>query len=430
MFRCERILGVLTAVGFLLMSCEPNVEVITPEYKPATTVDKPADSTSTQKPAEPAGPVIPVELTSLPLVYITTPNGVGVNSKDTWLEKATITIKDDQGKELYKADNMNIRGRGNTNWWYPKKPYAIKLYEKADFFGTGKSRKWVLLANWMDRTLLRNVVAFEAARRTSIEWTPSGRFVELYLDGTHLGTYWLGEKVNVEGSKFEADYLYSFDSSDSNETDFYDGATFCANTWSYGAPVEVKYPDRDKYENGKFDAVVTAAKKKLKAMTDGISAGTLNQINVDSFCDWYLVHELTFNLEPNHPKSCFFYWRKDKMYAGPVWDFDWYTFIPEENNLGIRYSLWYIKLLENSAFKKRLKERWTELKPKFETLPDFIDAQADQIRESEAVNHQMWPLDGMWINYDEKMSFDEAIERMKLAVTNRIAVLDREIPAL
>ena len=432
MFRRKRILGVLMAAGFLMISCQPNVEVITPEYTRPVSVDKPdtpGDSTSTQ-PAIPAGPSIPADMTTLPLVFISTPNAVGVKSKDTWLEKAVITITNDQGKELYKGENMSIRGRGNSTWWNPKKPYAIKLYDKADFFGTGKSRKWVLLANYLDRTLLRNVVAFEAARRTSMEWTPSGRFVELYMDGKHLGIYWLGEKINVEGSKFEADYLYSFDISDGNETDFYDDGTFCANGWKYGAPVEVKYPDRDKYENGKFATIVNAAKKKLKAMTDGISAGSLNQINIDSFCDWYLVHELAFNLEPGHPKSCFFYWRKDKMYAGPVWDFDWYTFVPDENNLGIRYALWYNKLLENAAFKKRLKERWAELKPQFETLPDFIDEQADLIREAEAVNHNMWPIDGSYINYDERMTFQEAVDRMKLSLAIRIAVLDEKIPAL
>lgn len=418
-------------LGLLMQACEPETVVITPDDTPPTSVDKPDNPSDPQKPAEPAGPVIPAEMTALPYVYIYTPNGVGVTSKEKWLEKASIIIRDDKGEILYKAENMNIRGRGNTNWWYPKKPYAIKLYEKADFFGTGKSRKWVLMANWMDRTLLRNVVAFEAARRTSIDWTPTGRFVELYMDGQHLGLYWLGEKINVEGSKFEADYLYSFDTSDGSETDFYDEGTFCANSWSYGAPVEVKYPDRDNYQNGKFDAVVKQAKLKLKAMTDGISGGTLNQIDVDSFCDWYLVHELTFNLEPNHPKSCFFHWRKDKMFAGPVWDFDWYTYIPEEQNLGIKNALWYNKLLNNATFKARLKVRWAELKPRFETLTDFVDAQAELIRASEAVNNKMWPLENnSWINGDENMSFQEAVDRMKLGITNRIAVLDREIPAL
>ena len=423
----RRILSTMLVLGLLLQACEPETIVITTDDTPASTVDKPSGSTEPQKPS---GPVIPADMTALPAVYIYTPNSVGVTSKDKWLEKASIIIRDDKGNILYQAENLNIRGRGNSTWWCSKKPYALKLYEKADFFGTGKSRKWVLLANYLDRTLLRNVVSFEAARRTSIDWTPTGRFVELYLDGVHKGLYWLCEKVNVEGTKFDAEYLYSFDISDYDEVDFIDDATFCSNTWDYGAPVEIKYPDRDKYENGKFTAVVTEAKKKLKSMTDGIAGGTLATVDVDSFCDWYLVHELTFNLEPNHPKSCFFHWRKGKMYAGPVWDFDWYTFIPEEQNLGIPNALWYNKLLQNSTFKARLKERWAELKPVFETLPDFIDAQADLIREAEAVNHNMWPIDGSWINYDERMTFQEAIDRMKLAVTNRIEVLDEKIPAL
>ncbi len=427
MLAWRRIFGIAAVVGLILMSCEPETVVITPDDTPAHSIDKPDEP---QTPVTPTGTIIPADMTSIPIVSINTPNKVGVNSKNEWLEKVSIAIIDDMGKTLYSSNNLKIRGRGNSTWWNPKKPYALKLYDKADFFGTGKSRKWVLLANYIDRTLLRNVVAFEAARMTSIDWTPSGRFVELYMDGVHQGLYWLCEKINVEGSKFEAEYLYSFDISDFDEVDFEDDATFCANTWSYGAPVEIKYPDRDNYPNGKFSTVVTAAKKKLKSMTDGISSGSLKYVDIDSFCDWYLVHELTFNLEPNHPKSCFFHWRKDKMYAGPVWDFDWYTFIPTEQSLGLKYSLWYNKLLENTEFKTRLKQRWAELKPKFETLPDFVDAQADLIRESEAVNQAMWPSNEIWINYDERMTFQEAVDRMKLGITNRIAVLDREITAL
>lgn len=438
MIKVRYILTGLIAAG-LFLSCERErediLQGITIEPDPIGQEQQPGDSTSTGPdkpvtPQQPAGPVIPLEMKTLPSVYINTPGKKGVNSKDVWVELATIEIKGEANKTLFQEDSLKIRGRGNSTWWYDKKPYYFKLDHKADLLGTGPSKKWVLLANWMDRTILRNEVAFEAARRTSIDWTPSGRFVELYLDNRFLGVYWMGEKIEVEKTRIQADYLYSFDTSDPNEVHFYSNGTFCANENRWGAPVEVKYPDQDDYQPAAYKTILTNAEKILKEMTDAIAKGSLDKIDIDSFCDWYLVHELTFNLEPNHPKSCFFHWRGGKMYAGPVWDFDWYTYIPGENWLGIKKSLWYSRLLSNATFKARLKERWTTLKPAFETLPDYIDEQADLIRNAEAANHAMWPCESSGVNGDEALSFQDAVDRMKQALENRIDILSKQISIL
>lgn len=429
----------------LLAACQPEKIEIVPGQGGGVQTDTtsvPSVPDDPVVPDEPAGPVIPAGLAALPHVEIETPGRVGIYSKTEWTELATIKITGDGGEILYEADSLKIRGRGNSTWTgYPKKSYYIKLNHKADLYGTGKSRKWVLLANWMDRTLLRHHVAFEAARRTSIEWTPYGQFVELYLNGKHLGNYWLGEKINVEGSKFTADYLYSLDTSDADETDFYSYNAYRVNAATWGVPVELKYPDRDDYADNPavFWECLDKAESTIEDFGSAVSAGSFSGIiDTDSFCDWYLVHELCYNIEPNHPKSCFFYWRDGKMYAGPVWDFDWWTFVPGHYSLDITNCIWFSGLLANSAFKTRLKERWTALKPSFEGLLDYIDEQADIIRESEAVNHEMWPCypnqysedwSGM-VNHDEQLTFQQAVDRMKEALEERLEVLDKKIPAL
>ena len=437
MLKLKRILFAVLAAGLMLMSCEPEETIIVPistntpdEHEEPQKPDEKKDSTGTQTPPVQSTAVIPVDMKVLPSVYIETPGKKEITSKIAWIENSHLVIKGEANKTLYQDDSLKIRGRGNSTWWYEKKPYSIKLDHQADLLGTGKSKKWVLLANWMDRTLLRNQVAFEAARMTSMRWNPSGRFVEFYLNNKYLGVYWLGEKIEVEGSKFKADFLYSFDTSDGGETDFKSSGTYMANSSQWGAPVDLKYPDEDDYEEKLYAIILDKAKKTLDGMTDDIAAGGLSKIDVDSFCDWYLVHELCYNLEPNHPKSCFFHWRDGKMHAGPIWDFDWHTFVPNQNWLGIKKSLWFDNLLKNDAFKKRLKERWTELKPKFETLPDYIDAQAEIIREAEAANHNLWPCDSSTVNGDETLTFQEAIDRMKLALTQRITYMDKAIPAL
>lgn len=423
MFELKRILGFIMFAGLLLMSCEPEHAAVAPVSTDTPKQEEP------QKPAE-EPPVISPAMTSIPSVHINTPGKKGVQSKTEWVELATIAIKDDKGQMLYQDDSLKIRGRGNSTWWYAKKPYNIKLDHKADLIGTGKSKKWVLLANWMDRTLLRNEIALEAARRTSIDWNPKGRFVKLYLDDNYLGVYWLGEKIEVEESRIKADLLLSFDNSDQTEFDFFSNGTYQANLGQWGAPVEVKFPDRDDYKENVFAEIIGNAGRVVDSITDDIAAGDLSKLDVDSFCDWYLIHELCFNLEPNHPKSCFFHWRDGKMYAGPVWDFDWYTFIPDQNWLGIKNSMWFGTLLKNASFRNRLKERWTELKPSFVTLPYYVDNQAEHIREVEAVNHEMWPCESSGVNGDETLSFQEAVDRLKLALTQRIDYLDKVIPAL
>lgn len=380
----------------------------------------------------PGDGVIPQDLKHLPAIYINTANGVGITSKFDWLTNTRIRIYGDDNQLLFEDKTASIRGRGNTTWYaFPKKPYYFKLTKKTDLLGTGKSKKYILLANWFDRTLLRNAVAFEAARRTSMEWTPAGIFVELYLNNKHLGNYLLVEKIEVESARLNADYLFSLDvsvdpSTGEDDIDFYTDGGYRPNTGLAGLPVEVKHPDRDDYPDG-FEPVLNDAKALFDNLEQAISDRSYADVlDLDSFCDWYLVHELTGNLEPNHPKSSYLYTRNGKFYAGPVWDFDWETFLTGRGDkLLINNSIYYKDLFRDSVFTTRLRERWAVLKPRFEALDTYIDMQADWIRSSEAVNHNKWPINGFSVNQDEKMTFQAAVDHLKLSLHERIAALDR-----
>ena len=400
--------------------------------------------------------VIPAGIETLPRMYITTPSAIV--SKDNWMDGATLRLEvrvAGRDSVVYEGDTQ-IRGRGNSTWGsYPKKPYALKLDTKANFIGTGKTRHWVLLANWGDRTLLRNQVAFEAARRTSLEWTPSGTFVDLYMNDpdsgeqdVYQGIYWLGEKVRVEGSHFEADYLYSFDSSDRGKEDY---SAWChyykGGEWQEGeVPVILKYPDKDDYPLYYWisylkDASLMALQQKEDAIYHLATGEWKRQLDLNSFCDWYLVNELCVNAEGRHPKSCFYYIRDGIMYAGPVWDFDFGTFrkSSEVPRLRLRSSLYYFQLFPLPEFRNHLIARWKYLRPRFVSLVDYVDEQADWIRSREEANHDMWPCypnplaspeAGGYVNGDEDLSFQEAVDRMKEAILWRIEVLDEQLAML
>ena len=441
MSRSIRPILLLAAILLLGVGCQR--EVI---------VDKPGWN----KPGEPRVKVykgrIPQQSEGLPRVSIVTPKRI--KSKTEWVEGASIEISvfvNDRDSVVYEADSLKIRGRGNSSWQaYPKKPYSLKLKEKANLIGTGSTSRWVLLANWMDRTLLRTDVAFEAARRTAIEWTPSGIFVDLYLNGSYAGVYWLGERIHVEGSNFLADYLYSYDTSDTKEWQFYS----LYGRWRHGGiyenggiPIELKYPDpainSEEEDAPQLDSLLIKQGQEALATVERAlyeDGDWESMLDLNSFCDWFLLYELCCNIEPRHPKSCFFYLRDGKLYAGPVWDFDWTTFTLDKYTLQNRYCLYFNVLLQQRAFVDRLKYRWkTKLRQEFLTLPEYIDKKADWIRASEEWNHNLWPCypnplaeegNNGEVNHDEQLSFQEAVDRMKEAILQRIDAMDYELDKL
>lgn len=428
--------------GLLTVACQQENIIKNPGYVP-------------EKPS-----VIPAHIETLPNVYIETPTAIV--SKEDWIPLSQITIEvrvNGKDSVVYHSDSLHIKGRGNTTWAdYPKKPYALKLIQKENLIGTGKTKHWVLISNWMDRTHLRNQVAFEMARRTSLEWTPSGIFVNLYLNNpvypdqpaTYQGIYWLGEKIRVEGSHFKADYLYSYDTTDKSTADY---TAYC-HAFSGGewkdteVPVTLKYPDRDDYPEYYWisylqEASLNALQEAETAIYHAPSGEWLSKIDLNSFCDWYLVNEVCNNAEIRHPKSSYFYIRDGVMYSGPVWDFDYGTFRVSEGvpSLRLKSALYYFHLFPLKAFRKRLQARWNYLRPQFEQIAsEYIDEQADWIRESEKANFEVWgapypnPLateeTNYMVNMDEDLTFDEAVAKMKLALQARIKVLDELIAQL
>lgn len=351
----------------------------------------------------------------------------GTINKETWVENCSVWLMDDEGKVYYKDDKLSIQGRGNSTWWNPKKPYKIKLSSKVDLIGHGKSKRYVLLANYIDRTLLRNDVAFELARKTSLDWTPSGEFVELYLNGEHLGNYWLGEQIRVETNRLEADYLIEMDTYFDETWKFYSTYGFKPNYWESGLPINVKYPDDDELTAAQFQEIKDLVAGVENALYNG--GDFRSKMDLDSFLDWYLVHEVTYNGEPNHPKSCYFHFNKGVMIAGPAWDFDWYTFQPDTQGFFIPKSIYFDQLFKDQSVITRLKERWTELKPKFQEVDDYIAEKAEEIRKSDTINYGLWSCNAD-VNGDDHLSFEQAITRMREALKSRILVLDQLIKAL
>lgn len=375
----------------------------------------------------------------LPVVSIETPVQAAIVSKDNWLGNSKMIIqKKDGGIERLAT---SIKGRGNSTWSYPKKPYAIKLDKKAAVLGMSKHKRWALLANWMDRTLLRNSVAFEIAKKTKdLGWTPKGEFVEVILNGKHLGNYYLCEQIKVDANRVNIQEMESDDISGEAvtggylmELDTYFDEVNKFRTNLRDLPVNIKEPDEDVLVNEQFNYIQNYFNEveSLLYAQDFATNGTYKDyIDLNSFIDWWFVYELTQNGEPGWPKSSYMHKdRKGKLKAGPVWDFDWGTFTPNATDFYIKNAIWYGRLFEDPSFVKLVKDKWTASKSDFESILNFIDSQAGIIGNSAKLNCEMWPIPQN-VNGDESLSFEAAVARLRSAYQGRIQWLDTAINAL
>lgn len=383
----------------------------------------------------------------IPKVCIETPNAAEIVSKEIWISNANITVYDEYG-DLDLSVKTSIKGRGNSTWNYPKKPYALKFDSKTPVLGMPKHKRWVLLANWIDRTLLRNDIAFELGRRT-MAWAPRGKFVELYLNGEHKGNYYLCEHIKVDGSRVDVEGL-------DEESDFNDASQVTGGyilefdvygpndevNYFYSSvknlPVTIKEPDEDvitswthpgylyiKEYVGKIERIFEEDKNICERWAE------IDELmDVTSYIDWWLVHEVCGNGEPIHPKSSYMYKERDgKLYAGPLWDFDWGTFTPKADGAIIAHTIWYGYLFGYAEFKASVKKRWGEVKSIYESVSAYLDEQAENLRESNDINIGMWPIYKA-VNGDERMSYDAAIRRMKDSYEGRISSIDAYIREL
>jgi hypothetical protein len=376
---------------------------------------------------------IEVRHSGLPVVVINTPGAAEIPPKtEDWLPDATLTIYGTDCAIEY-AGTTGIRGRGNSTWKYPKKPYALKLDSKAEILGMPKHKRWVLLANWLDRTLLRNHVSFRIAMQTGLEWTPHGEFVEVILNGKHIGNYYLCEHIKVDENRVDIDEL------DDDEVDggyMMELDTYYDEAFKFKSSVKsfpYMFKDPDEVNDAQFAFMKDFINNLEGALYDKSRFAAreyADYLDVDSFVDWWISYELTGNTETKHPKSTYVHKDKGgKLKAGPVWDFDWKTFRLDNEEWVTKGHLYYEVLFTDPVFVAAVKERWNLYEAKLRAIPQFIEAEAQRIRNSEEMNHQMWPITQN-TNGDIDLSFSEAVARMKSSYQAKLEFMDKGIANL
>ncbi len=316
---------------------------------------------------------------SLPVMQIYTDDGAAITSKTEYVH-GTLYIDGE-------AYEMKIRGRGNASWsQFPKKSYRIKLDSGSSLFGLPKNRDWVLTSNYADKTLIRNQVAHRiAASLDGLEFTSTHISVNLYLNGEYLGVYTFADKIEEGAGRLD------FSPKDGDIPSGYgsmDIGFICEVGWDYDSEniynkdyfdaeevirIYVKEPKIEYANSPEFNYV----KGYLLAMEDAILNGGNWQdyIDIDSWVDWFIVTELTFNTESVFYRSCYF-WKREggKLMLGPVWDFDmafgnhqidiknYDGFCTTETEYEYISENWLKFLFEYEEFREAVKTRWNEVK--------------------------------------------------------------------
>ena len=400
----------------------------------------------------------------LPVIRINTENAYPILDKKNYIP-GTVVIEDPDGAywdtprlEVKIVEN-GVRGRGNSTWDMPKKPYKIKFDEKISIFGLGEDKEWVLLANYADKTLLRNVVAMKLSEIVGMEWTPSMLPVEVYLNDEYMGCYTFSEHKKVSKYRVDLDIVGESDNSgDAVTGDYYMeieqnlDETTCFRTSICGIPM--MFSDPEVPTAAQYDYIVgyfyDAESALMGSNFTDPDNGWQKYIDIESFAKAYIVNELTKNIDGNMRKSSFITKEKGKkleMYH--LWDYDltlgncnylddefgatdgpegWFIkdFSCNYWTHGWNHTNWYTRLTDDPAFCAKVKEIWDKHHQELSSIPDFIDVKAMIMEDAQKRNFKRWDIlnTSVWPNVVVKGTYAGEVEYLKDYYTKRFRWLD------
>ncbi len=377
-----------------------------------------------------------VVLPELSIISINTVNFAPIVSKDDYIDGTFEISGENEDENL--VTNLRIRGRGNTTWSFPKKPYQIKFDNKENILGMPKDKKWILLANYSDKTMLRNELAFVLSRFSNLDWTPESRFVELFINNEYLGVYQIVQKVeessnrvNIgdDGYLLEVDQLSRLDPDD---------VFFETNNYLFN----IKDPNLD-FGDNQYNIIknyieITENTLLGNNFTNPIE-GYSKYIDVDSFVDWYLINEITKNNDAIFFSSVYMnYTPGGKLKMGPVWDYDIssgninYNGNETTDGFWIKNATWYSRLFEDPNFVTKVKSRFNFFYNNRDLFQEHINSNSLYLNQSQERNFYKWPILGtyIWPNNVYFSTYDEEVIYLKEWLDERLEWLNDNLNEL
>ncbi len=365
--------------------------------------------------------------TGLPVVWIETEGRKEISSKYEYI-RAKIKIEENvttrSAGEIFE-DSVSIKGRGNTSWrlsTIPKKSYRLKFDKKQTILNEPKDKSWNLIANYSDKTMLRNQTAYYMSSLSNLDYTPNYHFAEVMLNGRYHGTYQLGDKLKISKNRVDVGDDGFLLEIDYNALFYHEDVYF--NTPNLDNPVCIKDPDviegDENYEYAKqyinlVDSVLFSEDFK------NLEKGYRKYIDVNSFVDWYLINEITKNIDATLVSSCFMNFKRGgKLKMGPVWDFDvafgnrcqrectYDGFLIKSEKAS-----WFYRLFQDPFFVNMVKERFEYFYNKKDDIYSFINEYSTYLKYSVEENENRWhtlyvetyPNYDIWGNYQNEVQY-------------------------
>ena len=352
----------------------------------------------------------PNSFSGLPIIHINT-NDVSIDSKENYVDGDIIISGIGNFPGLSKTE-IKIKGRGNSTWWqgnvWGKKPYQFKFADKTQVLNMSEDKKWVLLAEISDGSLIRNKLAREIAKIGSFDYVPKAEYVELFLNGQHQGTYLVGQKVEESKNRVnigDDGYLVEIDTDANGRIDPNDDVYFKSaqsGLWPEKNVFNIKEPELE-YNSDEFNLIIKQVDDFEAALFSedfkNPDSGYRAYIDLESFIDYYLVSEITKNQDAASYSSIYFtYVPGEKIKMGPIWDYDLafgnvnYSEAQYPEGFWIKSgNPWFKRMFEDDYFKEAVRERFNYYYSNLGSFQSKIDELQSYISAAQERNFQLYP---------------------------------------
>jgi hypothetical protein len=387
------------------------------------------------------------QLTNLPTVVINTEGSQEIVSKEEELS-STVYIISEEGTNLLATTETGVRGRGNASWdQFPKKPYRLKFKSKQSPLGAPASaKKWTLISNYSDKSLMRNILAFEASRRIGQAYTPYCHPVDVIVNGEYRGCYQLCDQVEAAEGRVPAKdgYLIEIDAYAWKEVSAF---------WSWrGTPVTIKHPDEDDITDSQrqhiesfFNQMETAALGE--DFTDP-EKGYRKYLDLESFLRNLLVGDFCGNTDLLWSVYMYKDATDGKLYTGPTWDHDLsfdndyrsypvnanndfiFLFVPSPASDAVRDITRRI-VKEDPEAKNLLAQYWNQALEEgdLKTLPEYLDQTYVLLQESQELNFKRWNIlnSQVHMNFQALGTYEAEVNFLKNCLKERLVKFDEYV---
>lgn len=392
--------------------------------------------------------------TNLPCVVISTNNQQEPYDKEHELP-GIVSILGSDGSLL--QDSAYTRLRGNASKDFPKKPYRIKFANKHKVLDApANAKKWTLINNYGDKTLMRNLLAFHLSQLLEMPYTPYGRPVDVILNGEYKGCYQLCDQIEVRKNRVDIEeitptnntmpeqsggYLLEVDAYADQEPQ---GSWFRSNNAN---PVTIKAPSseyitntQNNYIRGVFNTMETAV----------MSGNWRRYLDEQTFLRHFLVGELSGNTDTYWSVYMYKHRDNDTLFVGPVWDFD-LAFendnrtYPILSRCGNRYvyasygsyagnmRTFVNRIVEqDQQAKNEMSRIWSVARDKGLTaahLLNYIDSLAEEINDSQRLNFLRWDILNSQVHMNPQAagSYQGEVNIVKNYIRQRLSWMDNKV---